>query len=328
MLPFSTTTPPTPRKLGPPPGLRIDTPLPDATMTLAPGQAGHSSASTSAVSPATSDSGSFQFPPPKTRSRNMKKLSLTLSAQSSSSSLAFPPNEASVDRTTQEVRSRCTSIISTSSMLNRREEDGSPTVPYSDGPIEILPKIWLGAEDNTRDWRGLVTRKIGSILNVAKEVNPPFDLSTSAAEVSQIPSPDEPLSRPLSQGAYYPADGTGRPGLHYLKLQWSHAQSDLVQRGFPEAMAFVDQSLARGEGVLIQYVHFNSFVWTQSNKQMNSYSCQCGISRSATLVIALVMRAAALRSLWVPQEVWDLNGMQAAYTYVKQKSKWAGPNML
>ncbi|KAI0001981.1 hypothetical protein BJV77DRAFT_970572 [Russula vinacea] len=224
MLP-SSTTPPAPCKMGPPSGLRIDTPPPDATMTLAPG---HSSASTSAVSPSTSDSGSFQFPLPQ--------------------------------------------------------------------------------EDNTRDWRGLVTRKIGSILNVAKEVSSPFDSSTSTG-VTQIPSTEEPLrNAPLSQGAYYPADGAGRPALHYLKLEWSHAQSDLVQRGFPEAMAFVDQSLARGEGVLIH--------------------CQCGISRSATLVIALVMRAAFLRSPWVPEEVWDLKGMQAAYTYVKQKSKWVGPNML
>jgi tyrosine-protein phosphatase len=156
-----------------------------------------------------------------------------------------------LDRATQEARSRSTSIMSSSSMLCRREEDGSPTAPYPDGPIEILPKIWLGAEDNTRDWRGLVTRKIGSILNVAKEVASPFDSLTSA----EVPSTEEPPSTaPPSQGAYYPADGTGRPALHYLKLEWSHAQSDLVQRGFPEAMAFVDQSLARGEGVLIQYV--------------------------------------------------------------------------
>ncbi|KAI9455847.1 hypothetical protein F5148DRAFT_1277190 [Russula earlei] len=252
--------------MGSPSGLRIDTPPPNAPTTLAPG---HSSASTSAVSPSTSDSGSFQFPPPpKSRSRNMKKLSLTLSTQSSSSSLAFPPHESLSDD-----RSRCTSI---SSMLYRRDEDGSPTVPYPDGPIEILPKIWLGAEDNVRDWRGLVTRRIGSVLNVAKEVTSPFDLSLPAERT------------PLHQGAYYPADGTGRPPLHYLKLQWSHGQSDLVQRGFPEAMAFVDQSIARGEGILIH--------------------CQCGISRSATLVIALVMRAASLGSPWVPQEVRDLKG--------------------
>ncbi|KAF8507062.1 hypothetical protein F5888DRAFT_1798259 [Russula emetica] len=305
MLP-SSTAPPAPREMDPPSGLRIDTPPSNATMTLAPR---HSSASTSAVSPSTSDSGSSQFPPPpRSRSRNMKKLSLTLSTQSSCSSLAVPPNETLLDRATQEARSRCPSVMSTSSMLHRKDEGGSPTAPYSDGPIEILPKIWLGAEDNARDWRGLATRKIGSILNVAKEVSSPFDSLTSA-EVSQIPSTEaSPSNTPQSQVAYYPADGTGRPALHYLKLEWSHAQSDLVQRGFPEAMAFVDQSLARGEGVLIH--------------------CQCGISRSATLVIALVMRAASLHSPWVPQEVWDLKGMQPAYTYVKQKSNCIGPNML
>ncbi len=148
-------------------------------------------------------------------------------------------------------------------MLHRKEEDGSPTAPYSDGPIEILPNVWLGAEDNARDWRRLAARNIGSILNVAKEVSSPFDSLTSA-EVSQIPSTQKsPNNASHSQGTYYPADGTGRPALHYLKLEWSHAQSDLVQRGFPEAMAFVDQSLARGEGVLIQYVHCNSIVLTE-----------------------------------------------------------------
>ena len=269
MLP-SPTAPPAQPNMDPPSGLRIDSPLQNATMTLAPR---HSSASTSAVSPSTSDSGSFQFPPPpRSRSRNMKKLSLTLSTQSSSSSLALPPNESLLDRATQEARSRCPSVMSTSSMFHRKDEGGSPTAPYSDGPIEILPKIWLGAENNARDWRGLATRKIGSILNVAKEVSAPFD-SPMSAEVSQIPSTEvSPSNTSQSQGAYYPADGTGRPAFHYLKLEWSHAQSDLVQRGFPEAMAFVDQSLARGEGVLIQYVQYNLNCFDESVQTIISFT--------------------------------------------------------
>jgi tyrosine-protein phosphatase MSG5 len=265
----------------------------------------------------------------------MKKLSLSLSTQSSSSSLAFPRNEAQLERATQEARCRRTSSVSslsTSSMLLRREEESSPSPPYLDGPIEILPNIWLGAEDNVRDWRNLVTRRIGSILNVAKEVVSPLDFAIPA-EVPRTRSTEEGEESPggalHNKGAYYSADSTGRPGLHYLKLEWSHGQSDLVQRGFPEAMAFVDEALGRGEGVLIQYVwlYCSRLCCHFRNQIAPINSCQCGISRSATLVIALVMRAASLCSAWVPQDVWSLKGMQAAYEYVKQRSKWVGPNM-
>ena len=57
------------------------------------------------------------------------------------------------------------------------------------------------------------------------------------------------------------------------------------------------------------------------------HSCQCGISRSATMIIAIVMRAAAEHAAWVPPEVWALKGMQEAYSYVKEKSPCVGPNM-
>ena len=47
------------------------------------------------------------------------------------------------------------------------------------------------------------------------------------------------------------------------------------------------------------------------------------------MVIALVMRAAELGGPNTPADVLALRGqgMQAAYTYVKNKSKWVGPNM-
>jgi tyrosine-protein phosphatase len=56
-------------------------------------------------------------------------------------------------------------------------------------------------------------------------------------------------------------------------------------------------------------------------------SCQCGISRSGTMVIALVMRAAVSAHPDVPAEVLALKGMHAAYAYVKTKSNRVGPNM-
>ena len=45
------------------------------------------------------------------------------------------------------------------------------------------------------------------------------------------------------------------------------------------------------------------------------------------MVIALVMRAAAGRHSSAPPDIWALQGMQAAYDYVKEKSPCVGPNM-
>ena len=171
------------------------------------------------------------------------------------------------------------------------DEQHSPSAPYLDGPVSILPGIWLGSEDNARDRTALVDRGITAVLNVAKEVTLPLDT-------------------------------TGYP-MHYLKLHWSHGQQNLADDGFSQAMAFTDAALHRGDGVLIQY----ALLSVASRHAHLFTSCQCGISRSATLVIALVMRAAAERASNVPPAVWSLQGMHDAYSYVKEKSKWISPNM-
>lgn len=303
------------RKRGFPAPLRIDTPAQNPAIVIA---VGNSSASPSTLSSATSESDYSPFHGSvKARSlRNMKKLSLTIpSAQSSSNSLAMsePPsatNSVHVEVPLAEGFKRV-SVVSlptinpTATLAHRKEEEGSPTVPYLDGPTQIVPGIWLGSEDNARDWKGLVERGIKSILNVAKEVSLPFDAVQPMRPFASTPNLKKAAEEPST---YYPAHlPTGRPSMHYLKLQWSHGQQDLVEDGFPVAMAFTDAALKRGEGVLVH--------------------CQCGISRSATMVIALVMRAAAQSSPWVPPEVWALKGMQGAYSYVKEKSKWISPNM-
>ncbi|KXN89855.1 Tyrosine-protein phosphatase pmp1 [Leucoagaricus sp. SymC.cos] len=281
--------------------------------------------SASALSSAAEDSDFSPFHQPLSMSKrkNTKKLSLTLpSAASSSYSLNNPSEpQSAVDGAQSEFPRLCSSIrrssvISlpttsgpTSSLLHRKEEEGgSPTIPYIDGPVQVIPGIWLGSEDNARDWKGLVERGIRSILNVAKEVTSPFDSLAAQPLRSTASVPDLKSGKPSSESTYYPPHvPSGRPGMHYLKLQWSHGQKDLVNDGFQAGMAFCDAALTRGDGVLVH--------------------CQCGISRSATMVTALVMRAAAERSASVPPEVWDLKGMQGAYTFVKDKSKWIGPNM-
>ncbi|KAJ4486356.1 hypothetical protein J3R30DRAFT_3401935 [Lentinula aciculospora] len=298
------------RKKGPPSAIKTDIPQ-RSRITVALGD------------PASvSDSDYTSSPRPRSL-RNMKKLSLTLpSAQSSSLSLGPQSEPQSANNTAQPElpgpRPRRPSIISlppttsnptaVSFLQRNREQEGDPAVPYADGPIQIIPGIWLGSEDNARDWTGLIERGIKSIINVAKEVASPFALTNASQSLrSTVSTPN--LNKSLVTTATYhpPQPATGRPSLHYLKLPWSHGQRDLVADGFPAAMKFTDEALQRGDGVLIH--------------------CQCGISRSATLAIAIVMRAAAERSSSVPSEIWALKGMQPAYDYVKEKSAWIGPNM-
>ncbi|GJJ08736.1 hypothetical protein Clacol_002955 [Clathrus columnatus] len=257
-------------------------------------------------------------PPAKLHSiRNRKKLSLTILTQSngSSTSLSGPESPFQIPNTPlgppTRRRSSIVSLPNVSSVALRRDEETSPTAPYPDGPIEILPGIWIGTEDNARDWKSLVEKGIRSILNVAKEVALPYVSLAESNLRSTVSTPN--LSNKFGIKAdptYIPSHvPSGRPAMHYLRLPWSHGQADLVHKGFIEGMAFVDASLSRGDGVLIH--------------------CQCGVSRSATMVIALVMRAAHSNSPSIPPEVLALKsgGMHASYAFVKEKSKWVGPNM-
>ncbi|KAF8317343.1 phosphatases II, partial [Clavulina sp. PMI_390] len=187
----------------------------------------------------------------------------------------------------------------------RAIEDDAETDAYADGPVEILPGVWLGAEDNATDWSALAERSIGAVLNVAKEVILSFEEEPNSP---QHWSDDASIKDDISRGRHYAAnDDTGRPDLLYLHLPWSHGQNDLVNVGFLQAMSFIDRCIASKIGVLIH--------------------CQCGISRSATLVIAYVMRAAQSPTAVPEVAKMKKEGMQGAYDFVKAKSQTIGPNM-
>lgn len=146
------------------------------------------------------------------------------------------------------------SLPNVSSVALRRDEETSPTAPYPDGVIEILPGIWIGTEDNARDWKSLVKRGIRSILNVAKEVSSPY-VSLSESNLRSTVSTPNLFTKFGSETdpTYIPPHvPSGRPAMHYLRLPWSHGQTDLVHNGFVKGMTFVDASLSRGDGVLIQ----------------------------------------------------------------------------
>lgn len=235
---------------------------------------------------------------------------LTLSLPATPSRAAHPP--APVQR--PSFRARSSSIVSTtsvaslqvpshvtanaplmtastSSFATRAKEDDNGA-PYADGPIEILPGIWLGQEENARTWPQLHARGIRWVLNVAKEVAPPY-MDTELHQPASRPLADprnppktavderlrirpsastpnlaQPQSAFLSRRRPGPAPEdqsevpqpravpftppTGGPALLYVHLPWSHGQSDLVKSGFPAAMSFVDHARRKDQGVLIQ----------------------------------------------------------------------------
>jgi len=218
--------------------------------------------------PSTLSSADSDLPPfdrtaaQRSAKKNMKKLSLNLpSAQSSVQSLS---STDILPMSREKPRRPSIASLPAISLFHRKDEDPGSPVPYADGPVQVIPGVWIGSEDNARDWKGLLERRIRSILNVAKEVSSPFDsFPASQALRSTISTPNF-RSRGESDSTYYPPHvPSGRPGMHYLKLDWSHGQQDLVNRGFKDGMAFVDAALERGEGCLIQYGVFDVYPYFQ-----------------------------------------------------------------
>ncbi|KAG8744684.1 hypothetical protein FRC10_009598 [Ceratobasidium sp. 414] len=306
----------------------------DVTIQEPSGQAPHARRSLALSLPPT-PSRSLTQPPPVRQSFRTR-----------SSSIVSTTSVASLQVPSHLQATGAPMTASTSSFATRAKEDDNGA-PYADGPIQILPGVWLGQEENARNWPELHARGIRWVLNVAKEVAPPYmdgkdDIaprpvadprsppksavderlrirpSASTPNLAQPqtaflsrrkPGPEKQPQQPSQPRAVPFVPPTGGPALLYVHLPWSHGQSDLVKSGFPAAMSFVDHAQRKGQGVLIH--------------------CQCGVSRSATLVIALVMRASMARDgVDVPEELRSVQGsMHNAYAFVKEKSKWVGPNM-
>ncbi|KAG0027305.1 hypothetical protein BGZ81_005712 [Podila clonocystis] len=151
--------------------------------------------------------------------------------------------------------------------------------PYTTEPVRVLPHLYLGAEHNASDLTTLSKLGITSVLNVALEI-------TRDGEQEIKNDTHKSTTTNLSSSVF-------RHGVEYKNLSWSHSQHN-IQHDFSAAFEFIDQSVAQGGKVLVH--------------------CQLGVSRSASLVIAYVMRAQGM-------------GLSEAYDYVKQLSAVISPNM-
>ncbi|MBW0491825.1 hypothetical protein O181_031540 [Austropuccinia psidii MF-1] len=207
--------------------------------------------------------------------------------------------------------------------------------PYQLGPRQILSNLYLGSEQNARNINLLSNIGFGLIINVAKEVDCPWDSSSFHSTINsqnnspndrallvrptastpnlkrsfegkiRINLPNHPsnqLHSPILPKKILADPSSGRPNLDYIKLPWSHDQDGLAEI-FKSNQIFnlIDKARLHNINTLIH--------------------CQCGVSRSATLMIAYCMRQDSLNP--------NRNGgrMHEAYSFVKEKSPWAGPNM-
>ncbi|KAF8941673.1 hypothetical protein BGZ58_000009 [Dissophora ornata] len=149
--------------------------------------------------------------------------------------------------------------------------------PYTTEPVCVLPNLYLGAEHNATDVRTLQRLGITFVLNVAIEIaKEDAGLEVSSMRVEEA--------------------GSIRGGVHFKSLAWTHHQKDLL-RDFPTAFAMIDEAVARNHGNGKALIH-----------------CQLGVSRSASLVIAYVMKTLGM-------------GLTEAYDFVKQRSAVISPNM-
>ncbi|EPQ27428.1 uncharacterized protein PFL1_04966 [Pseudozyma flocculosa PF-1] len=129
--------------------------------------------------------------------------------------------------------------------------------------------------------------------------------------------------------------------LRYIKLPWTHDETDLAAPGggFTHGCAIIAEALGIDSRVwdpstvaddtsvlplLFQGDRVDK-LQSGSHKGKVLVHCQCGVSRSATLVIAFVMQAAALRYGF--EESRALMGMHDCYNMVKEKSASISPNI-
>lgn len=207
--------------------------------------------------------------------------------------------------------------------------------PYKYGPICILPYLYLGCEENAADKNIIDDLNIGALLNVAYEVNNPFIMSflkedaSSLIKSSKITDDEIDIEMIYDDNAVIEIDhklstevddefdkeaekskfinktelstvealrdlsATLKRNIRYKKFYWHHNQ-DHLSKYFDKAFDFINESRNKKKAVLV--------------------SCQQGVSRSASLIIAYIMKTLHLN-------------VAQAYAFVKLRNPHISPNL-
>jgi tyrosine-protein phosphatase len=175
---------------------------------------------------------------------------------------------------------------------------------YPVGPVRIYESgIDLYYEPSVE-----VASRYDVIFNVASEVKNPFDVAEALAKSTLSPStnvgilaeqpenagsPTTPKATPISPDLALPLPGLPLKRPEYIHMLWEH-NTDIVQDLY-RLVKIMDDRVKEGKKILVH--------------------CQCGVSRSASLIIAY--------GLYKNPDM----SVQEAYDSVKKRSKWIGPNM-
>lgn len=184
---------------------------------------------------------------------------------------------------------------------------------YPDGPICVYePFVDLYLEPTAKQAMGYDV-----VLNVASEVRNPLiehvgpdptkdEIRIDGGGGIQLPprrdhdsnapaesSPATPKATPLRSTFDEPSEGSSSKEPEYIHIKWEH-NSDIVP-DLLRLVKLIDEKVNQGKRILVH--------------------CQCGVSRSASLVVAYGLYKDPSLSV------------QQAYDAVKKRSKWIGPNM-
>lgn len=200
--------------------------------------------------------------------------------------------------------------------------------PYADGPRELIPGVWLGAEDSPFHFDVWAPNSVTvATVNVAQEIENPFDENADMEAIATGWTSFKGKSD-LALSTHV-ADGHGQPNIEYAHLRWSHGESGLSELPSGATLSQILNPDTYLDGNVSEKWRFWEAVrWIEAHRRANIpiiIHCQCGVSRSATLAVAYIMSLAAAGL--VPDRLGHLRTMQDAYDFVKDRSPWIGPNV-